>query len=119
MADFKDKSKRLRERVKLALPVRVQCRESAEHEWVEMSRLIDVTPFGARFVLTHPTERGRLRKFLERLGTAWYGYGWRSYDYAGHRIIGHRGGIRGYRSLILFDPVKKSGVVALWNNSEE
>ena len=58
----------------------------------------------------------RLRKFLERLGTAWYGYGWRSYDYAGHRIIGHRGGIKGYRSLILFDPQKKSGVVALWNS---
>jgi len=55
-----DKSKRLRERIKLALPVRVHCRESAGHEWVEMSRLIDVTPFGARFALTHPTERGRL-----------------------------------------------------------
>jgi beta-lactamase class C len=63
-----------------------------------------------------PTERGRMRKFLERLGTAWYGYGWRSYDYSGHRIIGHRGGIKGYRSFILFDPVKKSGVVALWNS---
>src|SRR5690348_7064541 len=69
----------------------------------------------APYVVT-PTERGRLRKFLERLGTAWYGYGWRSYDYAGHRIIGHRGGIRGYRSFILFDPQKKSGVVALWNS---
>ncbi|HWW76477.1 MAG TPA: hypothetical protein VNZ44_13855 [Pyrinomonadaceae bacterium] len=55
-----NKSKRLRERIKLALPVRVHCRETAEHEWVEMSRLIDVTPFGARFALTHPTERGRL-----------------------------------------------------------
>ena len=64
-----------------------------------------------------PTERGRLRKFLERLGTAWYGFGWRSYDYSGHRIIGHRGGINGYRSLILFDPQKKSGVVALWNSN--
>lgn len=64
-----------------------------------------------------PTERGRLRKFLERLGTAWYGFGWRSYDYAGHRIVGHRGGINGYRSLILFDPAKKSGVVALWNSN--
>jgi beta-lactamase class C len=63
-----------------------------------------------------PTERGRLRKFLERVGTAWYGYGWRSYDYAGHRIVGHRGGIKGYRSFILFDPAKKSGVVALWNS---
>jgi len=64
-----------------------------------------------------PGERGRLRKFLERLGTAWYGYGWRSYDYAGHRLVGHRGGVNGYRSLILFDPEKKSGVVALWNSS--
>ena len=70
----------------------------------------------APYVVT-PSERGRLRKFLERLGTAWYGYGWRSYDYAGHRIVGHRGGINGYRSLILFDPAKKSGVVALWNSN--
>ena len=64
-----------------------------------------------------PGERGRLRKFLERLGEADYGYGWRSYDYAGHRIVGHRGGVSGYRSLILFDPDKKSGVVALWNSN--
>ena len=64
-----------------------------------------------------PGERGRLRKFRERLNTAWYGYGWRSYDYAGHRIVGHRGGVNGYRSLILFDPQKKSGVVALWNSN--
>ncbi|HET7604610.1 MAG TPA: serine hydrolase domain-containing protein [Sphingomicrobium sp.] len=63
-----------------------------------------------------PTERARLRKFLERVKEAWYGYGWRNYNYAGHRIIGHRGGIKGYRSLILFDPEKKSGVVALWNS---
>jgi beta-lactamase class C len=64
-----------------------------------------------------PGERRRLRKFLERLGEAEYGYGWRSYDYAGHRIVGHRGGVDGYRSLILFDPEKKSGVVALWNSN--
>ena len=64
-----------------------------------------------------PGERQRLRKFLERLGEADYGYGWRSYDYAGHRIVGHRGGVAGYRSLILFDPKKKSGVVALWNSN--
>lgn len=64
-----------------------------------------------------PGERRRMRKFLERLGDAWYGYGWRSYDYAGHRLIGHRGGVNGYRSLILFDPQKKSGVVAMWNSS--
>jgi beta-lactamase class C len=77
-------------------------------------RLLDT--IHAPYVVT-PTERGRLRKFLERLGTAWYGFGWRSYDYAGHRIVGHRGGINGYRSLILFDPQRKSGVVALWNSN--
>jgi beta-lactamase class C len=64
-----------------------------------------------------PGERGRMRKFLERLGQADYGYGWRSYEYAGHHIIGHRGGVAGYRSLILFDPKLKSGVVALWNSN--
>lgn len=64
-----------------------------------------------------PGERGRMRKFLERLGEADYGYGWRSYQYAGHHIIGHRGGVAGYRSLILFDPKLKSGVVALWNSN--
>ncbi len=64
-----------------------------------------------------PGERQRLRKFLERIGDAHYGLGWRSYDYAGRRIIGHRGGVNGYRSLILFDPQLKSGVVALWNSN--
>ena len=89
-----------------------------EAQMGEMPDVLDpkvLNTIHAPYVVT-PTERGRLRKFLERIGTAWYGYGWRSYDYAGHRIIGHRGGIKGYRSFILFDPVKKSGVVALWNS---
>ena len=89
-----------------------------EAQMGEMPDVVDarvLDTIHAPYVVT-PGERGRLRKFLERLGTAWYGYGWRSYVYAGHRIIGHRGGIKGYRSLILFDPEKKSGVVALWNS---
>ena len=60
MAGEREKPKRLRERIKLALPVRVLCKESAGHEWMEMSRLTDVTPFGARFTISHPTEVGRL-----------------------------------------------------------
>lgn len=63
-----------------------------------------------------PGEMARMRKFRERLSHAVYGLGWRNYDYAGHRVIGHRGGVRGYRSLILFDPELKSGIVALWNS---
>jgi PilZ domain len=55
------KSRRIRDRLKLSLPVRVRCRESAEgEEWVEVTRLLDVTPFGARFSLGRSTERGRL-----------------------------------------------------------
>ncbi len=46
--------------MQLALPVRVRCRETVDHEWVEMSRLRDVTPFGARFTLKRPVEIGRL-----------------------------------------------------------
>lgn len=55
-----EKSRRLRERVGLRLPVRVQARDSVDHEWIEMSRLVDVTPFGARLRLKRPTECGRL-----------------------------------------------------------
>ena len=68
-------------------------------------------------LVSTPGERARLRKFAERIHDPYYGYGWRSYDYAGHHIIGHRGGVNGYRSLILFDPKLKSGVVALWNSN--
>lgn len=68
-------------------------------------------------IVQTPGERRRMRKFLERVGDPYYGYGWRSYNYAGHRIVGHHGGVNGYRSLILFDPDKKSGVVAMWNSN--
>lgn len=64
-----------------------------------------------------PGENRRKRKYAERIGNSAYGLGWRSYDYAGRRVVGHHGGVRGYRSLILFDPERKSGVVALWNSS--
>ena len=64
-----------------------------------------------------PNENRRMRKYRERVGDPYYGLGWRTYDYEGHRIVGHRGGVDGYRSLILFDPEKKSGIVALWNSN--
>jgi hypothetical protein len=57
---FEGKSRRIRDRLKLSLPVRVRCRESADHEWEEMTRLLDVTPFGARFTIGRQIERGRL-----------------------------------------------------------
>jgi hypothetical protein len=52
--------KRIRERVELHLPLRVRSRETPDFEWIEVTRLTDVTPFGAGFILKHPTEKGRL-----------------------------------------------------------
>lgn len=57
---FDGKTRRRRERLELNLPARVHCRETLDHEWVELTRLIDVTPFGARFSIARPTETGRL-----------------------------------------------------------
>ena len=55
-----NKKRRLRERIALSLPVRVTCHESIDHDWTEMSHLVDLTPFGARLRLKRPSEVGRL-----------------------------------------------------------
>jgi hypothetical protein len=52
--------KRIRDRLALQLPVRVRCRETLQFEWTEMTKLINVTPFGAGFTLKRPAEKGRL-----------------------------------------------------------
>ncbi len=58
--------------------------------------------------------RGPMDRALQH---AAYGLGWRTYDYAGHTLVGHRGAVDGYGALILFDPVAKSGIVMLWNSN--
>ncbi|MFN3608714.1 MAG: serine hydrolase domain-containing protein [Hyphomonas sp.] len=67
-----------------------------------------------------PREQSRLRnQFESRMQDARYGLGWRvyKYDVTGNRVVGHRGAVEGYRSLMLFDPELDTGVVALWNSS--
>lgn len=51
---------RRRNRIPLTLPIRVCFRESRGHQWIEQSRLVDVSHFGAGFTLTRPVEPGRL-----------------------------------------------------------
>jgi hypothetical protein len=58
--DGERKERRVKERLRLSLPVRVLCRGGAEGEWTEQTRLVDLTPFGASFNLTRPVEPGRL-----------------------------------------------------------
>ncbi|HEV2762523.1 MAG TPA: PilZ domain-containing protein [Pyrinomonadaceae bacterium] len=57
---YDEKSRRVRERLKLNLPVRVHSREPEGREWTEVTRLLDVTPFGAGFTLSRPVSAGRL-----------------------------------------------------------
>jgi beta-lactamase class C len=64
-----------------------------------------------------PVEQRRVRRFRDRLRDARYGLGWRDYDYLCHHVVGHLGGVRGHRALIMFDPALRTGVVALWNSS--
>ncbi|MBU3078950.1 serine hydrolase domain-containing protein [Sphingomonas quercus] len=45
-----------------------------------------------------------------------YALGFRNAWYDGRRLIGHRGAVRGYRSLISFDPEAGVGVAVLWNS---
>ena len=52
----------------------------------------------------------------ERLRNAWYGLGWRVYDYSGHTMVFHGGAVQGYRGLIAFLPNEDIGVVVLWNS---
>ena len=42
------------------MPARIYGRESDNREWTEMTHLVDVTPFGARFTLMRPVDIGRL-----------------------------------------------------------
>jgi len=55
--------------------------------------------------------------FGRALSNAGYGLGWRSFDFRGHRLVGHGGAVSGYRSEIVFDPKAKAGVVLMWNSN--
>ena len=54
-----DESRRI-QRIALPLPMRVEALLDRNNGWNEMTRLIDVSPFGAGFLLKRPLKRGRL-----------------------------------------------------------
>src|SRR5215212_5878897 len=60
MGEKRQQSRRIRERVRLALPVRVRAMGTRGLAWEELTRLVDVSPFGARLSLSRPVEPGRL-----------------------------------------------------------
>jgi hypothetical protein len=54
------RNRRQRERLNLSLSIRVSCREANAEIWEETTRSIDVTPFGAGFMLSRPVKIGKL-----------------------------------------------------------
>jgi hypothetical protein len=55
-----EKENRRIQRISLPLPVRVEVRIDRDSSWHEVTRLNDVSAFGAGFVLKRPVKRGRL-----------------------------------------------------------
>lgn len=53
----------------------------------------------------------------QALSDSRYGLGWRSFRYAGHRLVGHSGAVDGYRATLIFEPATRTGIVAMWNSN--
>jgi beta-lactamase class C len=62
-----------------------------------------------------PQERRRFSR-RRRLKRAHYAMGWRVFDYAGHTMVFHSGGVRGYFAQLGFIPEKQIGIVILRNS---
>ena len=67
-------------------------------------------------IVRTPREQRFLNRHFHALQKSHYGLGLRVYDYEGHKVVGHRGGVEGYRALILFDPEKQAGIALMWNS---
>jgi hypothetical protein len=81
--------RRLAERIQLSLPIKVQCRECGDLEWIETTQLVDVSPFGAKFTLLHPTEPGRLLHLTMRLPRNLRCYDKNEMDYKVWALVRH------------------------------
>lgn len=60
MSTVSEKEARRLPRFSLALPVRVESKTSEHVSWNEITRLTDISAFGAGFTLKHAVKRGRL-----------------------------------------------------------
>jgi beta-lactamase class C len=69
-------------------------------------------------IIKTPYERRRFN-WKRRIHSAYYGLGWRVFDYAGHPLIFHNGGLHGYLSTIAFLPKEKIGIVILLNGHSD
>ena len=62
-----------------------------------------------------PSETNRQRILKTPVKSTNYGLGWRVFDYAGHKLVNHSGGVEGYFAMVAWLPEKNSGIVILSN----
>lgn len=65
--------------------------------------------------ISTPSENSRTRSLKLPVKSTYYGLGWRTYDYAGNRLINHSGSVEGYFAQIAWLPDRRSGIVVLSN----
>lgn len=103
-------------RVPAAAGINSSVKDLAKWLIAQMDETDDSAKMMQEPVVPTPREQAFLNRRFGALQNAHYSMGWRVYDYAGHKIIGHRGGVEGYRALALFDPEKKAGIAIMWNS---
>ena len=85
----------------------------------QMGENANVLSAGALTLAHAPLVRtGRVHsgELARALGEPSYGLGWRSFNYAGRRLVGHSGAVDGFRSTMIFDPAARTGVAVMWNS---
>ncbi|MEX2468306.1 MAG: serine hydrolase domain-containing protein [Pseudohongiellaceae bacterium] len=82
----------------------------------------DVLPADSLSEMHNPVIETPYGNYFNRwsgLEKAYYGIGWRVFDFRGVRAIHHGGGVRGYRSEMVFVPEANIGMVLLFNGEEK
>ncbi len=65
--------------------------------------------------ISTPSESSRQRSLKTPVTDTYYGLGWRTYHYAGNKLITHSGSVEGYISQIAWLPDSHTGIVVLSN----
>jgi beta-lactamase class C len=65
--------------------------------------------------ISTPAEISRQRSLKTPVTDTYYGLGWRTYIYAGEKMISHTGRVEGYFAQIAWLPKEKDGIVVLSN----
>ena len=79
-----------------------------------------ISPDVIQEVTTPLVRTSKMKRYFRswrNLKKAWYGLGWRVFDYSGTKIVHHGGYVRGYRVEMAFAPEEGIGMVILMNGA--